>query len=110
MPFVATWMQVEIIIPCEVRKRNKYHITCMWNLKYDTKEPIYETVTNSWTYTTDLAAKVGVVGWEAGVRRCKLLCTEGINNEVLLYTTGNYIQYPMINCNGSKYKKECITK
>ena len=26
-----------------------YDITYMWNLKYDTNEPIYETETESWT-------------------------------------------------------------
>ena len=26
-----------------------YDITYMWNLKYDTSEPIYETETESWT-------------------------------------------------------------
>ena len=31
-----------------------------------------------------------------------------INNKVLLYSTGNYIQYPVINHNGNKYKKESI--
>ena len=30
-----------------------------------------------------------------------------INNKDLLYSTGNYIQYPMINHNG-KYEKEYI--
>ena len=29
---------------------------------------------------------------------------EVINNKVLLYTTGNYIQYPEINHNGKEYK------
>ena len=33
---------------------------------------------------------------------------EWINNKVLLYSTENYIQYPMINHNGKEYlKKEC---
>ena len=44
---------------------------------------------------------------EDGISRCKLLYTEWIN-KVLLYGTGNYIQYPVINCNGKEYKKECI--
>ena len=38
MPFVATWMQLEVIILSEVsqKKKDKYHdITYMWNLKYD---------------------------------------------------------------------------
>ena len=25
-----------------------------------------------------------------------------------MYSTRNYIQYPMINCNGKEYEKECI--
>ena len=46
--------------------------------------------------------------WEFGVGRCKLLYTEWINNKVLLYNTGNYIQYPEINHNGKEYEKTCI--
>ena len=30
--------------------------------------------------------------WEFGVNRCKLLHLERINNKVLFYSTGNYIQ------------------
>ena len=30
---------------------------------------------------------------------------EWINNEVLLYSTRNYIQYPVINNNGKEYEK-----
>ena len=32
----------------------------------------------------------------------------GINNTVLLYSTGNYIEYPMVNHNGKEYEKECV--
>ena len=42
---------------------------------------------------------------EAGVSRCKLLYTEWISNKVLLYSAGNYIQYPVTNHNGKEYKK-----
>ena len=51
-----------------------------------------------------------VVGkdWEFGISRCKLLYREWINNKVLLYSPGNYIQYPVINHNGKEYEKECI--
>ena len=35
-----------------------------------------------------------------GISRCKLLHIEWINNKVLLYSTGNCIQYPVINRNG----------
>ena len=43
--------------------------------------------------------------WEFGVSRCKLVCIEWINNKVLLYSTGNYIQYPVINSNGKRITK-----
>ena len=47
---------------------------------------------------------------EGGVSRFKLLHMEVINNKVLLYSTENYIQYPMINNNGKEYslKRMCI--
>ena len=35
--------------------------------------------------------------------KCKLLYREWINNKVLLYSTDDYIQYPMINHNGKEY-------
>ena len=50
--------------------------------------------------------------WEFGIRRCKLLSIGGIN--ILLYSTGNYILYPVINYSGREYEKEytyiCITE
>ena len=42
------------------------------------------------------------------ISRYKLLNTEWINNKVLLYNTGNYIEYPVINHNGKEYEKEYI--
>ena len=72
----------------------------MWNLKYDASEPIHKTETDSQTKRTDLQLPRGRAGgrmeWEAGASRCKLLHMEQIN-KVLLYSTQNYIQYPMIN-------------
>ena len=50
----------------------------------------------------------GGMEWEFGVSRCQLLYIEYINNKVLLYSTGNYIQYPVINHNGKQYEKEYI--
>ena len=46
--------------------------------------------------------------WEFWISRCKLLHIGWINNKVLLYSPGNYIQYPVINHNGKEYEKECI--
>ena len=47
----------------------------------------------------------GRIDWEFGISRCKLLYIEWINNKVLLYGTGNYIQYPVINHSGKHYEK-----
>ena len=45
--------------------------------------------------------------WGFGISRCKLVYIGWIN-KVLLYSTGNYMQYPLINCNrkGRKKKEE----
>ena len=52
--------------------------------------------------------------WEFGVSRCKLLYIEWINTKVLLCSTGNYIQSPVINYNVKEYFKKnaymCITE
>ena len=45
----------------------------------------------------------GRVGMGVGISRCKLLYVEWIDNKVLLCSTGNYIQYPVINHNGKEY-------
>ena len=39
------------------------------------------------------------IDWESGNSRGKLLYIEWIKNKVLLYSTGNHIQYPVINHN-----------
>ena len=46
--------------------------------------------------------------WEFETSRCKLSYIGWINNKTLLYITGNYIQYPVINHNGKEYEKEYI--
>ena len=50
MPFVATWMDLDIIILSAMTERERqipYDITYIWNLKYDTNNLIYETETDS---------------------------------------------------------------
>ena len=47
MLFAATRMDLEIIILSK-SDRQIYNSTYMWNLKYDTNEPIYETETEFW--------------------------------------------------------------
>ena len=85
----------------------------MWNPKYDANELIDKTETDSQAQRTGLwlpRGRGGGVGmeWEFGVSRCKLSYIEWINNKVLLYSTGNYIQYPVINHNGKDYGRERI--
>ena len=48
-------------------------------------------------------------GWEFGIRRCKPLYTEWIKSKVLLHSTGNYIQCPMINHKGKECEKSIDT-
>ena len=56
---------------------------------------------------TDLWLLVGRgTDWEFGISRCKLVYTGWKNNKVLLYITGSYIQYLVINHN--EYEKESI--
>ena len=43
--------------------------------------------------------------WDVGVRRCKPLYIEWINNKALLYSKGTL---PGINHNGEEYKNQCI--
>ena len=43
-----------------------------------------------------------------GVGRCKLLHIEWISNEVLLYSTGNYIQSLLIEHNERQYEKKNV--
>ena len=77
----------------------------MWNLKYDTNESIYETESGAQRIDWWLP-RGGVWGgmeWETGVSRCKVLYIGWINKKVLLYSTGNYVQYPVINHNGKEY-------
>ena len=46
--------------------------------------------------------------WEFGVSRCKLSHLEWISNEVLLYSTGNYIQSLGIDHDERQYKKKNV--
>ena len=60
MPFIATWVEGEIItlsgvnLSPEREKQIPYAITYMWNLRYDTNELIHETETDLQTQSTDL--------------------------------------------------------
>ena len=76
----------------EIKRQISYDITCMWNLNYDTNEPIYET--DSDIENRLVIAKwervEGGMKWEIGIKRCKFLYIEWIINKVLLYSTELY--------------------
>ena len=46
--------------------------------------------------------------WEFRISRCRLIHIEWINTQVLLWSTGNYTQFPVISHNGKEYEKEYI--
>ena len=48
---------------------------------------------------------MGGIDWVFGISRSKLLHIEWINNKVLLYSTGNYIQSPGITIMEKNIKK-----
>ena len=52
----------------------------------------------------------GGMDWEFGISRCQLLYIDWINNKILLCSTGNCIQYAVINHNGKEYIYICITE
>ena len=113
-PVAATQMDCDINVLSEERQI-PYDITYMCNLKYDTNESIYKTEIDSQTQKTVIAKGAqgqGGIKWAFGVIRCKLLYIEWINNKVLLYSTGKYIQYPVINHNKENVKNIyiCITE
>ena len=54
-------MQLEILMLSEVcqKEKDKYHMTSLWNIKYDKNEPIYKRETGSQTWRTDLCLQRG---------------------------------------------------
>ena len=60
-PFAAAWMDLEFILLSEVGQTEKTHATFyhlyVWNLKYDTNEPIDETEIDSHTENRHVVAK-----------------------------------------------------
>ena len=52
--------------------------------------------------TCDCQGSGGGMDWESRISRCKLLYIGQINIKVLLYSTGNYLWYPMVNHNGKE--------
>ena len=95
MLFAATWTELETLILNEVRKRQKpYDITHTWNLIYSTNKPFHRRETHGpgeETCGCQRGEGGSGVDWESRANRCKLLPLEWISNEILMYSTGNYM-------------------
>ena len=69
VPFAATWMQPDIIILSKVnqKEKHKHHKTYIWNLNYDTNEPIQKTDTDTqrtdWWFLRGWGSGGRVGGW-----------------------------------------------
>ena len=89
----------------ERERQISHDITYMWNLKYDTKNSSMkqkQTHKENRLGTDKGEEEVGEINWEFGISRCKLI------NKILLYNTGNYSQYPVINYMEKNMKRMCV--
>ena len=95
MPFAATWMDLKTLIPSEVnqKEKDKYHmISHIWNLTYGTNEPFHRQENHGHgEQTCGCQGGENGMDWEFEVNRCKLLPVEWVSNDILLYSTVNYI-------------------
>ena len=89
VPFATTRMDLEIIIPSEVKQKERqipYDITYMWNLRYDRRSYLQNR-----NRLTDIENRLvvakggGGMEWEFGISRCKLVYIEWINNNKRSY-------------------------
>ena len=82
------------------RERQTPHdITYMCNLKYDANELIYETETDIENGLVVAKREVGRGGFGLGVwdKQMQTITYRMNEQQGLLFSTGNYIQYPVIN-------------
>ena len=94
----------------------KYHMTYMWHLKNNTSECIYKTETYSQMQKANLELPQGRRKWERQIRGRRLTNTsyykQTDNQQDILYSTWDYIQYLIITYNGiysEKTKSLCCT-
>ena len=91
-----------------------YDITYMWDLKYNRNEHTRKQK-QTHKHREQTYGCQGGWRWERDGLRVeisiyKLIYIRWINNKVLLYSTGNYIWYPVINHNGKEYEQKRIWK
>ena len=103
-------MDLESVIQSEVsqKEKNKYfmltHMYGIYNMAQMNLSTKQKQTHRHRDQTCGFRGQGGRgMDWEFGVGRCKLLHLEWINDKVLLYSTGKYIQSPGINHNGKEY-------
>ena len=95
MPLAATWMELETLVLNEVsqKEKDRHHMNHMWSLKYGTND-LSTKQKRSWTCGTDSCVRGRGKEWDGlGIwgQQMKTLAFGVIGNEILLYSTGNYI-------------------
>ena len=96
----------------QTEKDNSHVLSCLCGITNTSQMnlPMKQKQTHrEQTYGYQRGKVGGGIHLEFGVSRYKLLHTKQINNKVLLYNTGNYIQCPVINHHGKEYEKECVS-
>ena len=66
----------------------------IWYLTHGTNEPLHRKENHGLgeqTYGCQKGGRGSGMDWEFGINRCQLLPLEWTSNEILLYSTGNYI-------------------
>ena len=124
--FAASWMDPETIVLSEVSQRKTntiwYYLwvefkichkcTYLWNSDRLT-DIQREQACGCWEFEIEIELKLNwnwIENWEFSISRCKLLYIGWIK-KVLLYSIGNYIQYPGINHDGKERENVyvCVT-
>ena len=80
------------ILHSERERQIPYGITYIWNLIYGANELFHRRETHG--LGEQICGPQGGgsgMDWESGVKKCKLLHLEWIGNEMLLFSTGNYV-------------------
>ena len=98
---------LEIIIPSEVSQNERKTNIIQHHLHVEPK--IWYKSTYLWNKNrlTDIENRLAVAkGKGVGEGRIGSLELAGTNNKVLLYSTENYIQYPVTNHNGKECERE----
>ena len=95
-----TWMQLEILLLSEIsqKEKDKYNMTSLYvESKLWHKCTYLQNINRLTNVENRLVVAKGecggsVMDLEFGVSECKLLHLEWIENKILLYSTGSYIQ------------------